>query len=421
MGERAGAAMRREAHRTDSEPASPLRLSIAVAGCGPAGLAAALMLRRAGHDVVLFERFEAPRPVGSGLMLQPTGLAVLRRLDLADRIVAHGARIDRLSGRTAGSGRVVLDVRYAALGRVDHFGLGVHRADLFALLHDAARAAGVPVRTGRTIASSRLAGAQRVLLMADGTESEPFDLVVDALGSRSALAPPTGRALAYGALWATLDWVEDAGFDWTMLQQRYRRASMMAGVLPVGTSGGATRRLAFFWSLRADRLTDWQAAGLGVWKREVMALWPDCRPLLDQIEAPDQLVFARYAHRTLPRPAEPALIHIGDAWHSASPQLGQGANMALLDAWALALALAARPERDAALAHAVALRRRHVRLYQWLTALFTPVYQSDGRLLPLLRDRIVGPVSKLWPATRIQAALVSGLVGGPLRALSLDD
>lgn len=398
-----------------------MRLSIAVAGCGPGGLAAALMLRRAGHEVVLFERFETPQPIGSGLMLQPTGLAVLRRLGLADRIIAHGARIDRLSGRTAGSGRVVLDVRYAALGRADHFGLGVHRADLFALLFDAVRAADIPVRTGRTIAASRLSGARRVLVMADGTESEPFDLVVDALGSRSALAPPTGRALAYGALWATLDWVEDAGFDWTMLQQRYRRASMMAGVLPVGTSGGATRRLAFFWSLRADRLAGWRAAGLEAWKREVMALWPDCRPLLDQIASPDQLVFARYAHRTLPRPAEPALIHIGDAWHSASPQLGQGANMALLDAWALALALAGQPDRDAALAHAVALRRRHVRLYQWLTALFTPVYQSDSRLIPLLRDRIVGPVSRLWPATRIQAALVSGLVGDPLHALGLED
>jgi len=398
-----------------------LSLSIAVAGCGPAGLAAALLLRRAGHKVVLFERFETPRPIGSGLMLQPTGLAVLRRLDLADRIVACGARIDRLSGRSAGSGRVVLDVRYAALGRADPFGLGIHRADLFALLFDAVCAAGVPVRTGQTIATSRLAGGQRMLVMADSTESEPFDLVVDALGSRSALAPPTGRALAYGALWATLDWIDEAGFDWTMLQQRYHRASMMAGVLPVGTSGGATRRLAFFWSLRADRLADWQAAGLDAWKREVMALWPDCRPLLDQIAAPDQLVFARYAHRTLARPAEPALIHIGDAWHSASPQLGQGANMALLDAWALALALAERPDRDAALAQAIALRHRHVRLYQWLTALFTPVYQSDSRLLPFLRDRIVGPVSKLWPATRIQAALVSGLVGAPLRTLGLDD
>lgn len=49
-------------------------LDIAIAGCGPCGLAAALLLHRAGHHVTLFERFDTPRPIGSGLMLQPTGL-----------------------------------------------------------------------------------------------------------------------------------------------------------------------------------------------------------------------------------------------------------------------------------------------------------------------------------------------------------
>nr|WP_277991105.1 FAD-dependent monooxygenase [Sphingomonas panni] len=131
------------------------------------------------------------------------------------------------------------------------------------------------------------------------------------------------------------------------------------------------------------------------------------------------MTFARYAHRTLRTPAETGMIHIGDAWHSASPQLGQGANMALLDAWALAQALRQAPDVATALARAVAMRRRHVRLYQSLTALFTPVYQSDSRLLPFFRDRIVGPLSMLWPATRIQAAMVSGLIGNPLRPLSL--
>ena len=156
-------------------------------------------------------------------------------------------------------------------------------------------------------------------------------------------------------------------------------------------------------------------------KRDVLALWPECASFLDQITTEEQLTFARYAHRTLPRPAEERLIHIGDAWHSASPQLGQGANMALLDAWALATGLSRHETVGPALAEAVALRRRHVRLYQWLTWLFTPVYQSDSRMLPFVRDRLVGPISKLWPATAIQAAMVSGLIGDPLRALGLEE
>src|SRR5580698_9672289 len=115
------------------------RLNIAVTGCGPAGLAAALLLRRDGHRITLFERFAAPRPLGSGLMIQPAGLAVLDALDLG-RIRSIGARIDRLFGQAEPSRRTALDVRYAALGRGERFGLGVHRASLFGLLYDQVRA-----------------------------------------------------------------------------------------------------------------------------------------------------------------------------------------------------------------------------------------------------------------------------------------
>ncbi|MDQ0465517.1 2-polyprenyl-6-methoxyphenol hydroxylase-like FAD-dependent oxidoreductase [Caulobacter ginsengisoli] len=392
-------------------------LDIAIAGCGPAGMAAALLLHRDGHRVVIFERFDTPRPIGSGLMIQPTGLAVLRKLGLDQQIVANGARIERLSGQAGGA--TVLDVRYAALGKQDLFGIGIHRAALFGALHQAVRAEGIPIETGRTLAAAS-EGERRILTFEDGATAGPFDLVVDALGAHSRLAPPSGRALAYGALWASLDWPPDAGFDGEALQQRYRAASVMAGVLPIGAPPGVIApQAAFFWSLREDALPAWRAAGLRAWKDEVLALWPATAPLLDQIRDPGQLTFARYAHRTVARPARPGLIQIGDAWHSTSPQLGQGANMALLDAYALALALRGEPTLGEALKKAIRLRRRHVRLYQAMSLLFTPVYQSDSRILPFLRDRVVGPLSKLWPATWIQAAMVGGLVGDPLGPLGL--
>ena len=395
------------------------RLQIGIAGCGIAGLASALVLARAGHQVTLFDRFAEPQAVGSGLMIQPTGLAVLRELGLAERIMTEGARIDRLYGRVGK--RVVLDVGYAALrGASPAFGIGIHRASLFATLFDAVRDAGLAVQAGRAICGSSQSGTRRSLSFEDGAVSEAFDLVIDALGTRSPLAPAVGRELPYGALWASLDWPEGGAFSESMLEQRYRRASVMAGVLPIGQPQGAdSAQAAFFWSLRADRLAAWHEAGLEAWKREVLDLWPACAPLLDQIMRPDQLTFARYAHRTLPAPAEPQLVHLGDSWHSASPQLGQGANMALLDAWALGRGLDGAGTVDEGLARVVGLRQRHVRIYQALTAIFTPVYQSDSRVIPWLRDRLVGPLSRVWPAPRIQAAMVSGLIGTPLRPLEL--
>lgn len=391
--------------------------TIGIAGCGVAGLATALFLSRAGNKVVLFERFAAPRPIGSGLMIQPTGMAVLERLGLAERILQEGARIDRLFGMA--SGRVVLDVHYSALRKADQFGVGVHRADLFAALHDAVAAEGIEIRTSHTVVGSRLLQNKRVLVFEDGQTSEGFDLIVDGLGTRTKLAPPTGRELAYGALWAGLNWPEGCTLDPHTLSQRYHRSSKMAGVLPLGKGQGRKERAALFWSLKGDDLPAWEQAGLRAWKAEVEALWPECAPFLAQINDPAQLTFARYAHRTLSMPAEDRLVHIGDAWHSASPQLGQGANMALLDAFALSCGLSLHRDIAPALEHAITMRRRHVRLYQWLTWLFTPVYQSDSRILPFARDRIVGPLSKLWPATMIQAAMVSGTIGDPLTRLGL--
>jgi salicylate hydroxylase len=387
-------------------------LDIAIAGCGVAGMASALLLRRQGHRVTIFERFAAPKPVGSGLMIQPTGLAVLAQLGLAEQVVAAGAKVTRLLGKAEPSGRTALDVRYDWLKR-PACGYGIHRASLFDILHRAVMAEGIEVAADRPVEGCALEGGRRFLLFAGGQRSGPFELVVDAMGAMSALAPRAPRPLPYGALWTTLDMAP--GFAPDILEQRYHRASRMCGVLPIG--GG---KAAFFWSLRCDGLEAWRAAGLAAWKAEVRALWPATAPLLDQVEDQSQLTFARYAHRTVRRPAAEALVHIGDAWHSTSPQLGQGANMALLDAWALARGLAEEGDLARGLARAVRLRRGHVWLYQALSVMFTPAYQSDGRAMPLLRDRIVPPLAWLWPATRFQAEMVAGTFGGPLRRLGLN-
>ncbi len=393
-------------------------MDIAIAGCGPAGLAAALMLRRDGHRVTIYERFAAAQPIGSGFMVQPVGLAVLETLGLKAGAIEAGARLTRLLGRVEPSGRVVLDVRYAALPGVA-FGLGMHRAALFDLLHSAAADAGVTVETGRTVVACTEAPARR-LVFSDGVQSARFDLIVDALGASSPLARKVGGDLAYGALWASLDWPGDARLDASRLEQRYVRASTMVGVLPIGRAPGADKpKAAFFWSLRGDRFAHWCDRGLAAWADEVARLWPATEPLLAQITDPAQLTFARYAHASVSPPVAPGLAHIGDAWRSTSPQLGQGANMALLDAFALAKALRESADIDDAMGRYVRCRRGHVALYQAMSWAFTPAYQSDSLWLPRLRDWFVGPLSRVWPATLVQAAIVSGLVGDPLRALGL--
>ena len=374
------------------------------------------MLARQGRRVVVHERFDQPKPVGSGFMLQPTGLAVLDRMGLTAEVEMLAQPVDRLFGRAHPSGRVVLDVRYADLA-TPRSALGVHRAALFHVLYEAAVKAGVAFETAwpvRDVAHGRLERQ-------DGVISPAHDLVVDAMGARSPVArrmlAAAGRRrldLDFGALWATTPWPDDPHFDPHALQQVYRRADTMIGVLPIGRRPSDKGPLAtFFWSLKHADHPRWRAEGLDAWKDQVLSFWPETAPILDTLTDPDQLTMARYGHHTLPMPVEAKLAVIGDAAHSTSPQLGQGVNMGLLDAFALAEALETHADLDAALRAYAAARRRHLRLYQALSLVFTPFYQADGRLLPSVRDHILGRVSRLPGAARLLAVTVSGLLLDP--------
>ena len=65
-----------------------------------------MRLAERGIAVTLYEAVPEPRPIGAGLLLQPTGQRVLATLGLLDDALSLGVRVDRLFGRHAlGPGR----------------------------------------------------------------------------------------------------------------------------------------------------------------------------------------------------------------------------------------------------------------------------------------------------------------------------
>ena len=387
-------------------------LNIGIAGAGIAGLAAAAFLADQGHRVRVFDQFDAPQHKGSGMMVQPVGLAVLRALGLDGAVTECASPVTQVLGRNRLQ-RIVLEMRYGDL-RPDAVGYGTQRALLFNLLLHRAESAGAELVPSTVVLGHRIEDG-RAVLETDQGDIGPFDLVLDSLGFASPLCPQGSAPLTYGALWALLDWPEGGPFAADRLEQRYRFASRMVGVLPVGRlTQEAPDKLTFFWSLRGIDYAAWRAQPLDLWKQQVADLWPETATLLSQINSHDDLVFAQYTHRTLSRPGAGVLAHLGDSFHATSPQLGQGANMALLDAWALATAVAGAASVPEATAHYARLRRRHVWLYQTASWLFTPVYQSDSRILPWVRDKVVAPISRIPPLPRVLARLVTGEMTDPV-------
>ncbi|HSI06666.1 MAG TPA: FAD-dependent monooxygenase, partial [Myxococcota bacterium] len=218
-------------------------LDVGIIGAGTAGNAAAIILARDGHRVTLYERAPTPSPVGAGLLMQPSGLAVLEKLGLDRAVRESGARVDTLRCVTTG-GRSVFTLDYRDLVP-DLHGIGLHRGVLFATLFDAARASGMRLITGVTIASLANHGRGKLLIGDDGTCYGPHDLVIMASGSRNAVADdeaPVRRPIPYpwGALWfvAKTSRVEPELF------QVLHGTRRMLGLVPVGND-----LVTVFWSV----------------------------------------------------------------------------------------------------------------------------------------------------------------------------
>lgn len=386
------------------------RLRVAVVGCGIGGPAAALLLARAGHSVTVFERTEELGPRGAGILLAPTSQLVLDRLGLLSEVVAHGSRIHRLSGQTA-SGRNIMDIRYRHVGP-GLFGLGIHRGALFSILQTAMSKQQIEIRTG-----FQVTGITEDRFVEGETFSEgPFDLIIVADGSRSSLRTAACsrhrvRPYAYGALWASAtNWGE---FPDNVLRQVYRGTRHMLGLLPSGvTDGGDGRLVSLFWSIRLSDVDAWRERGLDAWKREVAELDPGVSPLLSQIHSEDQITVASYLDVRTQMAVRSQCVAIGDAAHASSPQLGQGASIALLDAMLLIQCIEEEPNLLVALLRLRELRRKPVHFYQQASKWMTPFFQSGLSILALPRNLFLGPMCRIPWVQREMAATMCGIKQG---------
>jgi 2-polyprenyl-6-methoxyphenol hydroxylase-like FAD-dependent oxidoreductase len=388
-------------------------LDIGIVGCGVAGQAASILLADAGHAVTVFERFAEPRPIGAGLLLQPTGLAVLRELGLADEAMAQGARVVGLEGRTQ-RGRSVLGLRYADL-HPKAFGLGIRRSALFDLLHARLSRSPAKLVTGAEIVDV----AQGSVVDKQGVRHGPFDLVVIADGAHSALRArlmPAARAPLYpwGCVWTTVPDLAGLGAA-GLLRQRVHGTTVMMGLLPVGQG-----QMTMFWSLPVESLAPGKSIDLRTWRRTAGALWPEAAAMVDYAAAADDFARATYRHVALPRWNDGPVLFIGDAAHGTSPQLGQGANLGLLDAHALFCALSESDDLAAALAVFARRRSSTVRFYRQASHLLTPFFQS--RLAPLgwLRDAFMGVGCHLPGMRPLMGSTLAGTRRGWLSSSPLD-
>lgn len=362
-----------------------MRRRISIIGAGTAGLASAILLARQGHHVTVYETVTALTPVGAGILLQPTGQQVLQRLGLLEELWAQGAQIDALRGYTRG-GWKVMDLHYRDVCAQTR-GLGMHRANLAEALRAAACDAGVTIRYGAPVQQLTQTELQALLHFSDG-EIIASDAVIIASGTRSALrdalpVKKSVKAYPWGALWAICELD-----DWQaphVLEQVYDGPRKLMGILPTGKHPVSGRNCySLFWSLRKTQYPDWQAGDFAQWRDSLQAHWPKAESVLQGL-TPQHFAWAEYSDVVMQRWHHGRIVCIGDCAHAMSPQLGQGANLALVDADILSNCINVHSDLREAFSAYSAQRRAHLRYYQRASRWLTPLYQSDLPL-GLLRD-----------------------------------
>ena len=349
----------------------PLR--VAVVGGGVAGLSSAVFLARAGHEVRVFERLSGIVPGGTGILLEPAGLEVLRRMDLADAALALGSRIARVVARRA-DGTERMHLRYADLRSGLH-ALGIRRPALAALLQDAAVAAHARFHFGATIGALRQQDGG-VLLHERDTEKMhgPFDLAVIGNGVRSRLRDgviPGARVLPHMRAVYSVILPLAATLDPDTLLQRPLENRDAIGLLPVGNGGSSQSQMSFFWHVHPDHLPKLHAAGYPAWCDYVESFCPEARGPLRALGGFEALTYSTTAEVTLRTWHQGRVVVIGDAAHALNPQLGLGATMALLDAECVARCLQESIDVCAAFARFETLRRPHVARYARVSAIWS--------------------------------------------------
>jgi len=352
-------------------------MRVLIIGAGIGGLAAAVALRRGGLESSVLERTPSIHEIGAGLSLWSNAVKALREIGVESSVIAAASIVERnsLLGPT---GRVLSVSEFAELTRdAGAPSICVHRATLQRILLEQLPPGAV--RTGTRCVSFNDSSA-----VLENGEVIPADVLVGADGISSVIraalhgtAPPrySGCTCWRGILHHPGLLPERSGILSAAGGKQF-------GVLPCGDGQ-------FYWFLTHNA-----PQGTSVSKQEIVAL---CRPWASQIveiieATPESAIIQNdiLDRRPLKTWGRGRVTLLGDAAHATTPNLGQGACMALEDAVVLAHCLSTIHPAESALREYERLRiprTSSIVRDSWRTGL---LLQMDQPILESLRDQFMG-------------------------------
>jgi 2-polyprenyl-6-methoxyphenol hydroxylase-like FAD-dependent oxidoreductase len=361
---------------------------IIIAGGGIGGLTTALALRQKGFDVSVFEQADELREIGAGLSVWANATQVMDKLGLLDKVLERGAVLESLQMRTQ-RGELISEIK--TIAEFETPAVCIHRAELLSILKE--RIPKECIHLGEKIQDFR---EQEGLVIADSSTNREVKghalIGADGLNS-NVRAKLLGRSKPiYRGYWS---W---RGITHFALPEEHSHSASETwgngqrfGIEPMG-------RGRVFWYATANA-PEGNLGKQSEWKDELRRKFKGWHsPIPELIEATPQEAVLK--HETVDRTpfrrwGRGRVTLLGDAAHPTTPNLGQGACMAMEDAFVLAKCLASDEEMAARL-------RRYEKQRFKRTALITRdshrvgwVGQIENSLVAALRNAAFKMIPKI--------------------------